>query len=292
MMVILASSAQNRWMVESMVTEIVRKDVQELSGRKQLQDFFAALGYNTRDITPFTPQSLGIANDLRSHITYIERVARLNDDWSLDVFLFELRTPSVTKQQTRELTRVFQNRGGDFLLVLTTNYQQIDFVLVTKDAANDSIPQSKLLGIQKQHIDNPYSRTMTVDRRNPDRISLRVLRLFMCKAGESVFNYVDRLRAAYVVSYWSEPYFNNRGLFSDYYLSERLSGKDEMPEWESESLQLRQVMNKLRKLYADVRDDYLNKPRAVLQEELIHPVLELLGFTLTTCASQQRNPSM
>jgi hypothetical protein len=30
-----------------MVTEIARKDVQELSGRQQVQDFFAALGYDT-----------------------------------------------------------------------------------------------------------------------------------------------------------------------------------------------------------------------------------------------------
>ncbi len=79
---------------------------------------------------------------------------------------------------------------------------------------------------------------------------------------------------------------------SHYYLSERLPDKDEMPKWERESPQLRQVMNRLRKLYADVKDDYVNKSRAVVQEKLIHPVLELLGFTLTTCTAQQQNPSI
>ncbi|GCE06636.1 hypothetical protein [Dictyobacter aurantiacus] len=208
-----------------MVTEIARRDVQELSGRQQVQDFFAALGYATDDVTPFTPQSLGITNDLRHQIASIARVARLSNDWTLEVFLFEMRSPSVTKQQTRELTRVFNQRGGDFLLVLTTKYLQIDFVLVAgvDDAAQ---AQDGTPGMAQKRKENPYARTMTVNRRNPDRISMRVLRLFMYHDGESVFDYVERLRSAYMVSYWSEAFFNNRALFSDYYLIEHLPSID------------------------------------------------------------------
>ncbi|HLG76508.1 MAG TPA: hypothetical protein VKX46_08835, partial [Ktedonobacteraceae bacterium] len=88
-----------------MVTEIAREDVQELSGLQQVQDFFAVLGYATDDVTLFTPQSLNIANDLRHQIAAIARVARLSNDWTLEVFLFEMKSPTVTKQQTRELTR-------------------------------------------------------------------------------------------------------------------------------------------------------------------------------------------
>ncbi|BCL79949.1 hypothetical protein ccbrp13_24140 [Ktedonobacteria bacterium brp13] len=270
-----------------MVTEIARRDVQELSGRQQVQDFFAALGYDTDNVTPFTTQTLGITNDLRHSITSIERVALLDDGWSLQVFLFEMKSPSVTKQQTRELTRIFNNRGGDFLLVLTTNYQHIDFVLVADEKLPESTPedQTSLFGIPQPRKDNPYSRTMTVNRRNPDRISLRVLRLFMYHADESVYDYVERLRSAYMVSYWSEAYFNNRALFSDYYLSERLPDKEETPEWDGESSQLRHVMQTLRNLYASVKDEYANQPRAVVQEQLIRPVLELLGFSLTSSTS-------
>jgi hypothetical protein len=39
-----------------------------------------------------------------------------------------------------------------------------------------------------------------------------------------------RSRAAYDLAEWSEPYFNNRALFSDYYLNERLPDRAEWRE--------------------------------------------------------------
>ena len=70
-------------------------------------------------------------------------------------------------------------------------------------------------------------RILTVDRRNPSQVQIRVLRRFTYTEVDSDAQY-DRLLSAYTVAEWSEPLFNNRALFSDYYLNERLP---ELPEW-------------------------------------------------------------
>ena len=50
---------------------------------------------------------------------------------------------------------------------------------------------------------------------------MRTLRRFSYTEGDTLAQF-DKLKAAYEVAYWSEPHFNNRALFSDYYLTERL----------------------------------------------------------------------
>ena len=64
-------------------------------------------------------------------------------------------------------------------------------------------------------------RVLTVNRRNPDDVALRVLRRFSYTESD-IFAQYDKLLSAYDVADWSEPFFNNRALFSDYYLTTRL----------------------------------------------------------------------
>ncbi len=60
-------------------------------------------------------------------------------------------------------------------------------------------------------------------------MSLRVLRRFSFTEVDVDYQW-DKLRSAYGVAEWSEPLFNNRALFSDYYLSERLTQRSEWKE--------------------------------------------------------------
>ncbi len=62
---------------------------------------------------------------------------------------------------------------------------------------------------------------LTIDRRKPGRIDLRVLRRLTWTESDAFAQY-DKLLSAYAVADWSEEFFNNRALFSDYYLLERL----------------------------------------------------------------------
>ncbi len=185
---------------------------------------FARLGYNTEARIVQTPENLGITAE--GTLKPIKRVVLLADqEGLLQVYLFELK--SVTVSHTRALARAFRNRAGNYLLVLTTaDYDRIDFVLIEK-----YVPQrlGQPSGIGQQQVAF-RPRTLTVHRRKPSsehlRVRLRVLRRFTFTEGDP-FGQYDKLISAYNIADWSEEFFNNRALFSDYFLLDRLR---DMPE--------------------------------------------------------------
>src|SRR5437762_1439632 len=73
---------------------------------------------------------MGFSSDnLKSAIIHIERLAS-QDARLFEVYLFELK--SVTVATTQGIVRSFRNRPGDYLLVLTDDYERLDFVLVER----------------------------------------------------------------------------------------------------------------------------------------------------------------
>ncbi len=210
--------------------ELSREDIQLLSSRDALAAFFAKLGYDTNDRLIQNVAAMGFTRDsLKSAIIHIERLAS-QDARLFEVYLFELK--SVTVANTQGIVRAFRNRPGDYLMVLTDDYQRLDFVLVERYTAelSRSQPQETFSmnpSVPKQVGIRP--RVFTVNRRNPDDVALRVLRRFSNTESDTFAQY-DKLLSAYDVADWSEPFFNNRALFSDYYLTTRLPSS---PEWKS-----------------------------------------------------------
>ena len=254
--------------------ELSREDIQLLSSRDALAAFFAKLGYDTNDRLIQTVAAMGFTGDnLKSAITHIERLAS-QDARMFEVYLFELK--SVTVANTQSIVRAFRNRPGDYLLVLTDDYQRLDFVLVERYSA-EFPKQQETFGLpsaSKQVGVRP--RVLTVNRRNPEEVALRVLRRFTYTEGDTFAQY-DKLLSAYDVADWSEPFFNNRALFSDYYLTTRLP---ESPEWKSaaEAGAMTRAFRELRGLYVDVRETFSNQPEDVVRARLLEPVLTTLGF--------------
>ena len=110
--------------------ELTREDVQLLASRDALTAFFARLGYDTNHRLVQNVAAMSITSDnLKSTITHIERLASQHGRM-FEVYLFELK--SVTIAITQNIVRTFRNRPGDFLLVLTDDYQRLDFVLVER----------------------------------------------------------------------------------------------------------------------------------------------------------------
>jgi hypothetical protein len=127
--------------------ELGPSDVQSLSNAEELTAFFARLRYNTDTRISQTPVNLGItAEGIARPIKKIELIA---DRESLfQVYLFELT--SVTITHTRALVRTFRNRAGNYLLVLTSDYERLDFVLLEKYLLAESKgPVRPLLSKQK-----------------------------------------------------------------------------------------------------------------------------------------------
>jgi len=203
--------------------ELTERDVQQLATADEVAAFFARLGYNTEARLVQSPGNIGITSDGAARpIRRIELIA--DQDTALQVYLFELS--SVTVTNTRALARHFRNRAGNYLLVLTSDYERLDFVLIER-----FLPPAETTMIGQQQV-GVRPRSLTVDRRKPSRVHVRVLRRFTCTEADPYFQY-DKLLSAFGTADWSEEYFNNRALFSGYYLRERLR---ERPEWAEDPL--------------------------------------------------------
>lgn len=98
------------------------------------------------------------------------------------------------------------------------------------------------------------------------------------------FGQFDKLRFAYDLAYWSEAFFNNRGLFSDYYLCERLPARDgpliEFSEWREDPkptyVRLRQIYDQAAAKFAGKKTSDLCAllyVEAYLRKRLPRPVL-------------------
>ena len=196
------------------------EDVQLLASRDALTAFFARLGYDTNERLTQSVAAMNITGEsLAAAITHIERIAS-QDGGFFEVYLFELK--SVTVAATQGIVRSFRNRPGDYLLVLTDDYERLDCVLVeryTLQAQTQEAGQLAFLPVARTVSVRP--RVLTVVRRNPAQVALRVLRRFSYTESDTFAQY-EKLISAYDVAEWSKPYFNNRALFSDYYLTDRL----------------------------------------------------------------------
>ncbi len=108
---------------------------------------FAALGYDVDTRLTQKPEAMGFPEALVREVKRIEQIAD-HEQGALQVYLIEMR--HVTVKLTQDLARVFRSRAGLFLLVLTTtDYEQLDFVLLehmapTSSQNGISTPQSIL----------------------------------------------------------------------------------------------------------------------------------------------------
>ncbi|HEX9736184.1 MAG TPA: hypothetical protein VGG06_29840, partial [Thermoanaerobaculia bacterium] len=191
-------------------------DLLDLSGVDALTAFFDRLGY-APDRLEQIPENLGItAESTRRPIRRIERIARHGDPLlpQIEVYLFELS--KVTLTHTRALVKAFRDRVGFFLLVLTSDWERLDFVYVERQVpeAGSGSPTSPR-GPERVRL---RPRILTVHRRNPHRVGLRVLRRLRWTEADSLAQ-DQKILAAYSVADWSEELFNNRALFSDHYLN-------------------------------------------------------------------------
>jgi hypothetical protein len=272
--------------------DLSREDIQELSGRDGLVALFAKLGYDTNVRLEQNVGAMGITNEtLKNAIQHIERLAQFQvAGLLLEVYLFEVK--SVTVAVTQNIVRLFRNRPDDYLLVLTDDYQRLDFVVVERYASTGGVSQEGMSGFPlspKQVGVRP--RVLTVNRRDSDLVAQRVLRRFSVTEHDTFAQY-DKLLSAYDVAEWSKPFFNNRALFSDYYLIERLPSEPAWKDAEKASATT-QAFRALRNIYVDVRETFANQPAETLRHKLIEPVLTKLGFTtvaIKTRHDERREP--
>jgi hypothetical protein len=248
--------------------ELRAEDIQVLNDADGVAGLFGRLGYNTNARTVQTPGNLGItAETLVRRIKKIELIA--DNEGFFQVYLFQL--VSVTVADARPLATSFRNRAGNFLLVLTADFDRLDFVFVERIPIEG---QTSTIGTPQPKV---RPRTISVERRKPERVQLRVLRRFTWTEADAFAQY-EKLLAAYSVAYWSEDHFNNRALFSDYFLKERLpNSPSDFPEWTED---LKPAYKRLHDIYASALSGLTGKTKESLRSALLEPVLSELGFKI------------
>ena len=243
--------------------EVTRQQIQSLNDLESITAFFAYLGYDTNSRVQQNPANLGItAETVQRQIKRIERVA--DQQGLLSVYLIEMT--SVTVAGIQGIIRPLRNRAGQYLFVLTSDYEQIDFVLLQRVT-----PEGEGKGLTQKQV-GVRPRVLTVDRRNPDPVALRVLRRFSYTELDP-FAQFDKLVSAFSVAEWSETLFNNRALFSDYYLKFRLPGD---PAWKDDP---KPAYQKFLTLFAQAPRRWGGQSIKEVSEGLLERAFSLLGFS-------------
>ena len=107
------------------------------------------------------------AGTLSRLIKHIERIA-VHDDGAEPLDLYLIEPTSVTVAATQALARSLRNRAGNYLLVLTDDYERLDFVLLER-----SLPGSTTSPMTARQVAvPPPPPILTLDRgggcRQPD----------------------------------------------------------------------------------------------------------------------------
>ena len=243
-------------------------DIRRLESADEIAHFFAKRRYDVDERTNIPDYAaLGMGSeDMRQHIHKIELMGKDPEDGDISIYLFEVR--SVTAKLRNDIARRFRERPEKAILVLTKNYEALEFVMLERVLSRSQSRRTAL----KQAI-RPIP--LMVNRLNPaGPVALRVLKRFTFAEEDADYQW-EKLRSAYMLAEWSEAYFNNRALFSDYYLKERLTDSKITPVWDED---VRPAGRELYKHIVTARKSYTRQTKDIICKGLYEPVFKLLGF--------------
>ena len=172
--------------------ELSHDAIQNLSNAEGVVKFFTTLRYDTTERIEQTLQAMHFTSEkLRSEVQRIVRIAS-HDAGLFEVYLFEVR--SLTVALRNEIVQRFRASTSDYLLVLTDNYERLDFVLTERYhqtiTTADEVLQQQQLPISNAPT-SIRSHTLQVERLKPNDLTLRVLRRFTYT--EAAWNVLARI---------------------------------------------------------------------------------------------------
>lgn len=232
-----------------------------LSSADGVAAFFTSLGYRTDVRKPLSAEAIGLAGDAAAPIREIELIAE-DEDGFMRVVLVHLK--SLTAKSRTDLARVLGRTNVDHLLVLTSDFGTLEFVLLDKRRRETRGPA----GGQRIQV---VPLVFAVDRKGVAGKDLRTLRRFTWTSRDGLEQF-DKLRSVFEAAAFSEDYFCNRALFADHYLTTRL--QDDSAWKESPARAFQQIKDLLR----DARTNWYDKGEQIVRDALYEPIFKLLGF--------------
>jgi hypothetical protein len=241
--------------------DLAGKDIGELTSPDAFTALLARLGYRTSARTHLTPESIGLAGESAAAFKKIELLSEDEEGFLRVVFA---QPRSLTAKARNDLARVLGKSTIDHLLILASDYEDLEFVLLDKRKKEQQGPTG---GERVQVV----PKTINVTRRTPSRLDLRTLRRLTWTRQDGLDQF-DKLSSVFDAALYTGEYFQNRGLFSDYFLRERLR---EDPAWKDNPSA---IFTYVRDLYKDAQVKWQGKEKEVARAQLFKPLFERLGF--------------
>ncbi len=241
--------------------ELSAKDVSSLSSADAVAGFFTTLGYPTGVRQQLTPSALGLTGDTAQAVRAVELLAA-DEDGILRVVFARVR--SITAKVRNELARKLGQTGSDHLIVLASDFDVLEFVLVDKRSRQHRGPA----GTGAPQI---IPRTVSVNRKANTQLDRRMLRR-LTWTGTDGLDQFEKLRSVFESATFASHYFQNRALFSDHYLHERLPEDDAWRDNPAEPF------TRTKELLRDARQRWTGKDERVVRGELFEPIWKILGF--------------
>jgi hypothetical protein len=241
--------------------DLTGKDIGEQTSADAFTAFLDKLGYRTTARTPLTPESIGLAGESAAAFRKIELLSEDDDRFLRVVFA---QPKSLTARARNDLARVLGKSTIDHLLILASDYETLEFVLLDKRKKE---PQGTA-GVERVQV---VQKILSTARRTPSRLDLRTLRRLTWTRPDGLDQF-DKLRSVFDTAFYTGDYFQNRGLFADYFLRERLR---EDPAWRDNPAD---TFTYVLDLYKDAQRKWQGKEKEVVRGQLFKPLLERLGF--------------
>ena len=237
------------------------RDLRGLTSPDAVASFVASLGYETKTRTGLTPESIGLSGDTAAAVRSIELVSE-DPEGFLRVVFAQFR--SLTAKSRNDLARVLGKSNVDHLLILTSDFSTLEFVLLDKRKRESRGP-----GGQARVQVVPLA--FAVERKAPATKELRTIRRFTWTCRDGLEQY-DKLRSVFEAAAFTEEYFCNRALFADHFLVSRLHEDRAWQENPSEAF------HGTKSLLEDARRRWLGTGEEIVRRELYEPLFDLLGF--------------
>ena len=237
------------------------RDITGLTSPDALMSFLSRLGYSTDARTLLTPESIGLAD---GSVGAIRKVELLAEDAEYQLRVVFVQPKTLTAKVRNDLVRVLGKSIEDHLLILSPDFETLEFVLIDKPKRMQKGPVGS---IRRQ----PVAKTISVNRRRPTRLDLRTLRRLTWTCQDAIDQF-DKLRSAFEAARYTGEYFQNRGLFADYYLRERL--RDD-PAWRDNPSA---TFASVRDLVPDGSTRWQDLDKRSLSNQLFEPLFRHLGF--------------
>lgn len=241
--------------------DLSAKDIGGLSSPDAVAGFFTDLCYPTGCRKELTAGSLGLTGDTAQAVTGIELVAADAEDFFRVVFV---KVRSITAKTRNEIARKLGQTNIDHLIVLASNFDYLEFVLVDKRTRQHRGPGG---GGTVQVI----PRTITVNRKGNTQLDRRILRR-LTWTGRDGLDQFAKLRSVFESAAFASQYFQNRALFADHFLQHRLR---EDPAWRDNPSS---AFANTKSCLHDARIRWTGQPEQTTRDQLYGPLWSMLGF--------------